>query len=152
MDLSIFSNLERFLWELYGHDHQALSALMAEFERCGEMRIGNEFWLQARMIIDSYSVSDEETLEEIRSLYHDTGYVVDPHTATGVRAARLYRRSLVAPMVTLGEIAPSKSAALLARLGLPGLAAEPLPAPVLERLQVIAPDDLARVQQLLGTL
>ena len=59
MDLSIFSNLERFLWELYGHDDQAVSALMAGFESSGEMTIANEFWLQARMIIDSYAVSDE---------------------------------------------------------------------------------------------
>ncbi len=103
MDLSIFSNLERFLWELYGHDDQAVCALMEGFESSGEMVIANEFWLQARMIIDSYAVSDEQTLTEITSLYRDTGYVIDPHTATGVLAARLYRRSLVAPMVTPGK-------------------------------------------------
>ena len=80
MDLSIFSNLERFLWELYGHDDQAVSALMAAFESSGEMTIANEFWLQARMIIDSYAVSDDETLQEMTSLYRDTGYVIDPHT------------------------------------------------------------------------
>lgn len=153
MDLSIFSNLERFLWELYGHDDQAVSALMAAFESSGEMTLANEFWLQARMIIDSYAVSDEQTLEEITSLYRDTGYVIDPHTATGVLAARLYRRSLVAPMVTLGEISPAKSAALLGELGITIAAQQP---PVSEhgpaQIHRIQPDDLSALHQLLGVL
>ncbi|PPA01897.1 threonine synthase [Pseudomonas sp. MWU12-2312b] len=153
MDLSIFANLERFVWELYGHDDQAVNALMAGFESSGEMVIANEFWLQARMIIDSYAVSDEQTLKEITSLYRDTGYVIDPHTATGVLAARLYRRSLVAPMVTLGEISPVKSAALLGELGIS------LPMPQREvaaqgqaQLYRIEPDDLDTIHALLNAL
>lgn len=153
MDLSIFSNLERFLWELYGHDDQAVSALMAAFESSGEMSIANEFWLQARMIIDSYAVSDEETLKEITSLYRDTGYVIDPHTATGVLAARLYRRSLVAPMVTLGEISPAKSAVLLGELGISTPAQHsPVAKQGPAQLYRIKPDDLDTIHQLLGAL
>jgi threonine synthase len=153
MDLSIFSNLERFLWELYGQDDQAVCALMEGFESSGEMVIANEFWLQARMIIDSYAVSDEQTLTEITSLYQDTGYVIDPHTATGVLAARLYRRSLVAPMVTLGEISPVKSAALLGELGISVAGLHPEVA-TLGQAQVyrIHPDDLDTIHELLGAL
>ncbi|MGO4004293.1 threonine synthase [Pseudomonas fluorescens] len=153
MDLSIFSNLERFLWELYGHDGDAVRALMERFEVTGEMSMANECWLQARMIIDSYSVSDAETVEEITSLHRDTGYVIDPHTATGVLAARLYRRSLVAPMVTLGEIAPGKSARLLAELG---IAVAPVGDDELQpcgsRLSGIEADDLAAIRQRLQAL
>ncbi|WP_223550660.1 threonine synthase [Pseudomonas sp. A-B-19] len=153
MDLSIFSNLERFLWELYGHDDQAVSALMEGFESSGEMVIANEFWLQARMIIDSYAVSDEQTLTEITSLFRDTGYVIDPHTATGVLAARLYRRSLVAPMVTLGEISPVKSAALLGELGIsvPGLHPE-VATQGQAQVYRIQPDDLDTIHERLGAL
>lgn len=153
MDLSIFSNLERFLWELYGHDHQAVSALMDAFESRGEMTIANEFWLQARMIIDSYAVSDEETLKEMTSLYRDTGYVIDPHTATGVLAARLYRRSLVAPMVTLGEISPIKSAVLLAELGITSVPQRsPLRGRTSQQLYHIQPDDIETIHQVLRGL
>ncbi len=153
MDLSIFSNLERFLWELYGRDDQAVCALMEGFESSGEMVIANEFWLQARMIIDSYAVSDEQTLTEITSLYHDTGYVIDPHTATGVLAARLYRRSLVAPMVTLGEISPVKSAALLGELGISVAGLQPEVAPQGQaQVYRIQPDDLDTIHELLGAL
>jgi threonine synthase len=153
MDLSIFSNLERFLWELYGHDDQAVSALMHTFETAGEMTIANEFWLKARMIIDSYAVSDEQTLEEITSLYRDTGYVIDPHTATGVLAARLYRRSLVAPMVTLGEISPAKSARLLGELGIDvAVPQQRISTHGPAQIHRIQPDDLDTLRQLLGTL
>ncbi|WP_375739696.1 threonine synthase [Pseudomonas boanensis] len=126
MDFSIFSNLERFVWELYGHDDQAVRALMDSFETTGELSIANKHWLQARMLIDSYAVTDEQTIDEITALFRDTGYVIDPHTATGVLAARLYRRSMVTPMVTLGEFSPVKSAALLAGLG---VMAAPVSAP-----------------------
>ncbi len=38
--------------------------------------------------ISAVSVSDEETLAEIRRTYNRTGYILDPHTAVGVAAAR----------------------------------------------------------------
>ncbi|MGC5703812.1 threonine synthase [Pseudomonas sp. NFXW11] len=152
MDLSLFANLERFVWELYGHDAHGVAALMQRFEDSGEMSLGNEFWLQARMIIDSYAVSDEETGREIVSLYRDTGSVIDPHAATGVLAARLYRRSLVAPMVTLGEIAPAKSVRLLQSLGIPGLAVEPVAPPSMHQWQTLAADDCAALRHCLMAL
>lgn len=152
MDLSLFANLERLVWELYGQDPQAVAALMRGFEDSGEMSLNNEAWLQARMIIDSYSVSDEETGKEIVSLYRDTGYIIDPHAAIGVLAARLYRRSLVAPMVTLGEIAPAKSARLLGSLGIPGLAPQPVAAPSTAQWQALAADDFAAVLHCLKAL
>ncbi len=117
MDFSIFSNLERFVWELYDHDDQAVKTLMEHFENADDLSIANHQWLQARLLIDSYAVGDEQTVAEITALFRDTGISIDPHTATGVLAARLYRRSMVTPMVTLGQIAPEKSAELLAELG-----------------------------------
>ncbi len=38
--------------------------------------------------ISAVSISDDETLAEIRRAYEKTGYVLDPHTAVGVTAAR----------------------------------------------------------------
>ena len=34
------------------------------------------------------TVSEEETREQIRETYQQSGYILDPHTAVGVRAAR----------------------------------------------------------------
>ncbi|MBV6289044.1 threonine synthase [Pseudomonas aegrilactucae] len=151
MDLSIFANLERFLWALYEHDDRAVAQLMAHFETSGQMCLDNTHWLRARLIIDSYAVSDADTLAEITTLYRDTGYIIDPHTATGVLAARLYRRSMVAPMVTLGEIAPCKSAALLAGQGIVVAQALEAFAPTTPVYRIDA-TDLGAVQQVLRRL
>ncbi|MFO2463428.1 threonine synthase [Pseudomonas sp. 15FMM2] len=117
MDFSLYSNLERFIWEIYQHDGHATKALMEHFERYGELSIGNAQWLRARVLFDSYSVDESQVRDEVVELFRQTGSAIDPHTAVGVLAGRLHRRSLGAPMVTFGQIAPAKSAALLAELG-----------------------------------
>lgn len=117
MDFSLYSNLERFIWELYGRDGECVKALMAQFEASGELSIGNPQWLQARVLFDSYAVDEADVRREVVRLKAETGLVVDPHTAVGALAGRLHRRSLGAPMVTLGQIAPEKSAGVLLELG-----------------------------------
>ena len=117
MDFSLYSNLERFIWELYEHDGRSTKTLMEHFEECGELSIGNQQWLRARVLFDSYAVNEAQVREEVVKLFRETGAAIDPHTAVGVLAGRIHRRSLGAPMVTLGQIAPGKSAALLAELG-----------------------------------
>lgn len=116
MDFSLFSNLERFIWELYDHDGGIVQHLMAAFNDSGKLSIGNAQWLQARMLFDSYAVADEQAKEELLTIFKETGLAVDPQTATGALAARLHRRSIASPMVTLAQLAPSKSSQLLAEL------------------------------------
>lgn len=116
MDFSLFSNLERFIWELYEHNGSAVQHLMATFEDSGKLSIGNRQWLQARMLFDSYSVADVQVREELLTIFREAGTAVDPQTAIGALAARLHRRSMASPMVTLAQLAPSKSSQLLAEL------------------------------------
>ncbi|MNM98147.1 threonine synthase [compost metagenome] len=116
MDFSLFSNLERFIWELYDHDGATVQHFMAIFEDSGKLSIGNKQWLQARMLFDSYAVADEQVREELLTIFKEVGIAVDPQTATGVLAARFHRRSILSPMVTLAQLAPSKSSQLLAEL------------------------------------
>ncbi|AXI60055.1 threonine synthase [Pseudomonas kribbensis] len=117
MDFSLFSNLERFIWELYDRDGRTVQHLMANFEDSGKLSIGNKQWLQARMLFDSYAVADDQVREELLTIFKEAGTAVDPQTATGALAARLHRRSIASPMVTLAQLAPSKSSQLLAELG-----------------------------------
>jgi threonine synthase len=42
--------------------------------------------------ISGISVTDQETVETIRSVYEASGYIVDPHTAVGFRALDSYRK------------------------------------------------------------
>ena len=63
-----------------------------------------------RKEIVAYSVTDDETLDEIRKTYEATTYVLDPHTAVGVRAARraLKRTPGAHPMIVAATAHPGK--------------------------------------------
>jgi threonine synthase len=61
--------------------------------------------------ITGISVSDEETLATIRSVYERFGYVMDPHTAVGFRALERYRAdggNIEMPGIVLSTAHPSK--------------------------------------------
>jgi threonine synthase len=46
--------------------------------------------------VEAVSVNERETLDELKRTYEKTGYVLDPHTAVGVAAARRVQRELSA--------------------------------------------------------
>lgn len=56
------------------------------------------------------SVTDEETLASMRSVYDTTGYVADPHTAVGLEAVRRFREATGddGPAVVLSTAHPAK--------------------------------------------
>lgn len=63
-----------------------------------------------RSHIKGYSYTDEETLEEIRTVKKQQNYLLCPHTAIGVRAAKEYATSQLGgvPLVTLATAHPVK--------------------------------------------
>lgn len=107
MDIMISSNFERMLFDLYDHDGAAIAALMDQFKH-SPISIENQRFQRARQVFDSHAVDDAETCNTIRRAYDETGYVLDPHTAIGVAAARKTRRSTGLPMVTLATAHPAK--------------------------------------------
>lgn len=62
-----------------------------------------------RRDIQAESVTDEETVDEIRTTYERTGTVLDPHTAVGVRAARrIYGSAFPKPVIVAATAHPGK--------------------------------------------
>lgn len=63
-----------------------------------------------RKEINGYAFSDEETREMIEVVFHESGYLICPHTAVGVLAARadLKKKSHDHPVVVLGTAHPVK--------------------------------------------
>ena len=51
--------------------------------------------------------SDHDTLSAIRSVYENTGMLIDPHTAVGVKVAREFAEDGV-PMLTMATAHPAK--------------------------------------------
>ena len=73
---------------------------------------------KVRGLFDSHAVNDDVTCATIADVYQETGYLLDPHTAIGVKAARECRRDRMIPMVTLGTAHPVKFADAVEKAGL----------------------------------
>ena len=88
MDIQIASNFERYLYYLTGEDPAAVRALLDEMGRTGRMTVSDDQRHRVADDFDASAASDAETLEQIRETYEREGYILDPHTAIGVRSAR----------------------------------------------------------------
>jgi threonine synthase len=108
MDIMVSSNFERLLFDLHGRNGAAIAGLMDNFKQGGGFSVEEDRWTEARKLFDSLAVDDAQTCETIAEVFAQTGEVLDPHTAIGVKAGRECRRSLDTPMVVLGTAHPVK--------------------------------------------
>ena len=88
MDIQIASNFERYLYFLHDQDAAAVRTLLGDMARTGRLSVTGERLARVRSDFDAAAVSDPETLEQIRETFERSGYILCPHTAVGVRAAR----------------------------------------------------------------
>ena len=88
MDISISSNLERLLYDLAGQDADLLSSWMQEFERTERLTLTGPPLAKAREDFLSARVDEATTLATIKEFHEEHGYVLCPHTAVGVAAAK----------------------------------------------------------------
>jgi len=86
MDIQVSSNLERLLFELVDRDGDRTAELMVRFRELGAVEAPRD------PAIAGARVNDDETIAIIRDVYERDGYLVDPHTAVGIGAARALRR------------------------------------------------------------
>jgi threonine synthase len=117
MDIMVSSNFERLLFDLYGRDGKALAELM-EHWKTDAGSIEDYRWKSARRLFDSWAVSDERMCEVIKDTYQVNEYLLDPHTAIGVEAARKTRRDMRVPMVTLATAHPVKFPEAIEKAGI----------------------------------
>ncbi len=124
MDIMVSSNFERMLFDVYDHDGVAINDLMKRF-KTESVQLEASRWSKMRELFDSCSVDDEATCQTIADVHAQTGYLLDPHTAIGVRAARECNRDKAVPMIVLGTAHPVKfpEAVLKAKLQSPELPA-----------------------------
>lgn len=106
MDIQVSSNFERALFMAYGGDGAAVSALMEEL-KSGGFTISQGALQHLREIYDSGRVSESETLATIARVRAETGQVVCPHSAVGIKVADEHRKPGV-PMITLATAHPAK--------------------------------------------
>ena len=88
MDIQIASNFERYLYYLRGEDGSRVKADMDGFTETARIDLSG---LKEQVARDfaSVSVSENETIATIGEFYKDQDYLLDPHTAVGVRAGQV---------------------------------------------------------------
>ena len=91
MDILVSSNLERLIYHIAGDDAGKNAELMKELSAEGKYSITPEMREKLRIFTGGYA-SEEDTAEAIRSLYEDTGYVIDPHTAVARHVYQQYAK------------------------------------------------------------
>ena len=148
MDIVVSSNFERLLFDAYDRDGAAVAALLERFQQA-PTALADAPLAKLREKFASHSVDDETILEVIREAHHRTGEILDPHTATGYRAAERARVDTSTPMITLATAHPAKFAEAVVKAGFQGV---PLPThmdDLLEREEryTVLPAELSAVQQ-----
>jgi threonine synthase len=148
MDIQVSSNFERALFDAYGRDGAAVSALMAELKN-GGFHISQGALQMLRDTFASGRCSEDETSATIRATYAATAEVLCPHSAVGVKVAGEHLGAT--PMITLATAHPAKfpdavQAAMGTRPALPARMADLFDRP--ERLTRV-PNDLSAIQTLI---
>ncbi|MBL9113505.1 MAG: threonine synthase [Verrucomicrobiaceae bacterium] len=78
MDIQAASNFERYLYYLVGENPARVRDLMAEIKAGRSVSLD----LSRETVFRSSAMDNHGIEETISRVYHDTGYVLDPHTAT----------------------------------------------------------------------
>ena len=104
MDISVASNFERLLYNLYDDDPVKLSKNMLNFPE-NPITIPEDKQAILSAFFSSSKSSDEEIVKQIASTY-ERGYLADPHTATGIAAAS--ECSDKEAVITMGTAHPAK--------------------------------------------
>lgn len=106
MDIEISSNFERYLFDVIGKDGDKLASIMRRFKDENTFVVEAEQFEKAKHDFTAQRASQTEVLDVIETIFSETGYVVDPHTAVGVKAALEHKSD--GPIVTLATAHPSK--------------------------------------------
>lgn len=88
MDILISSNLERLIYRIAGDDANTNKELMDSLKKDGRYTITDDMRAKLEDFYGNYA-SEAETAEVIKSIYYNTGYVIDTHTAV---AASVYKK------------------------------------------------------------
>lgn len=91
MDILISSNLERLIYLIAGKDAVKNAALMNDLKTKGVYKISEEMKESLSDFAAGYA-SEAQVNARIRSLYEETGYVIDTHTAVASCVYEQYKK------------------------------------------------------------
>ena len=150
MDIQVASNFERYLYYRLNQDTDKVSAFMADFQEKG-LAVANFNTVNFDSVFATGCVTDRETLDTIAATWKETKYLLDPHTAVGIKAAQQLRDPSL-PLVCLATAHPAKFDAVIR----PELPDVEISHPALEALRdlpankLVLPNDAEAVKNLIA--
>ncbi|MBP2298083.1 threonine synthase [Azospirillum picis] len=112
MDIQISSNFERLLFDLLDRDGAAVTAALNRFRAEGRFEVTEAQLARALAIFSGHRVDEAGTMATIADTWTGSLYLLDPHTAVGIAAAKAAvaagRVERTAPMVVLATAHPAK--------------------------------------------
>lgn len=91
MDILISSNLERFLFEVTGHDSEQIKKWYQELQTNNKFEIDEQTLKKIKdLFVGQYS-TEKEARKTINNVFQKFNYLLDPHTAVGVDSLVKYR-------------------------------------------------------------
>jgi threonine synthase len=110
MDISKASNFERFVFDLTGRDAAQTASLFAEaLPSTGVIDIRDKPYASDPAQVYGFRTgvsTHHDRVATIADVYRRHGYLIDPHTADGVKVARQYRGA--EPMIAMETALPVK--------------------------------------------
>lgn len=107
MDIQVSSNFERLLFEASGHDAIFIRNAMESLKQSGAFHINATSLEKIRTLFSAGSSTQSETAKMINTLYRESHYLADPHTAIAVKVAREHLDESI-PMIVLSTAHPAK--------------------------------------------
>ena len=110
MDILISSNLERLLCLSAGTEKTA--SYMASLAKDGKYKVDPDVFAKIKESFVGGFCTEDETKDTIRDIFEKYGYLIDTHTAVGVKCAREYAAKTgdSRPIVTASTASPYKFA------------------------------------------
>lgn len=110
MDITVASNYERLVFDLFDGDATKTKAYMEQFESTGSVSF-TDFDLPDDTLsqegFDSVTSTSDDRLDSIRWVHEQSKMIIDPHTADGVTAARQKQEQGI-PIVCMSTALPVK--------------------------------------------
>ena len=88
MDIQVSSNFERLLFDIVGEDDKKVFSLMNDLSKSGFFKLNQEEIKILKKDFCAEKINDTETLSIIKNLNLESEFVLDPHTATALGAAK----------------------------------------------------------------
>ena len=101
MDIQISSNFERLLFDIVNEDDKRVSSLMNDLSSKGFFKLNKE-----EVDFCAEKINDKDTLSIIKEIDSKSNFIIDPHTATAVGAAKKINN--LSNTVILGTAHPYK--------------------------------------------